>query len=110
MAWTLIDAAIGAIIGMLLELTIVFFFKRGKEDQMQGACKIVGCMRQRSIGKRGLCLVCYSAAKKKVESGHTTWKQLVEMGLCDSDSDSPFDDAYSRATDIPTPDYETGDQ
>lgn len=61
---------------------------------MQNGCMIQGCMRTKV--RRGLCLVCYSRANKKVEAGETTWAKLAEMGLCESDRD-PFDDAYSRA-------------
>lgn len=57
-------------------------------------CLIKACARPRA--KRGLCLICYSQAKKKVEAGETTWDKLVELGLCESDR-TPFDDAYDRA-------------
>lgn len=57
-------------------------------------CLIKGCMRART--RRGLCLVCYSKAKKKVEAGEATWDRLAEMGLCEHDAD-PFDAAYDEA-------------
>lgn len=62
---------------------------------MAELCKIKGCYRRQS--QRGLCLVCYSKAKKKVEAGETTWEKLVELGLCD-DVDDPFGDAYKKTT------------
>ena len=61
---------------------------------MNKICMIQGCARQAAT--RGLCLVCYSKAKKKVDEGATTWESLVKMGLCEKPSD-PFDDAYNRA-------------
>lgn len=30
---------------------------------------------------RGMCLLCYSQAKKTVDSGMWTWERLVEVGL-----------------------------
>lgn len=60
-------------------------------------CMITGCFRAQAPGKRGLCLICYSRAKKKVEAGETTWETLVKLGLCNGTSD-PFDDAYDKAT------------
>jgi hypothetical protein len=32
---------------------------------------------------KGLCMKCYSEAKKLVEAGTTTWEALAEMGLAD---------------------------
>lgn len=63
------------------------------EDERK-QCMIPRCMRM--VFKRGLCMVCYGKAKKKVQEGSTTWEQLEEVGLCKSDTD-PFDDAYSEA-------------
>lgn len=59
-----------------------------------GKCFIKVCVRPAAM--RGLCLVCYGKAKKKVESGETTWEQLEHLGLCKQES-NPFDDAYNRA-------------
>lgn len=30
---------------------------------------------------KGLCMKCYSAAKKMVEEGKTSWEELASMGL-----------------------------
>lgn len=38
---------------------------------------------------RGLCIKCYSAAKKLVEAGQTTWEDLEALDLCAVKSD-PF--------------------
>lgn len=51
----------------------------------------------RGLGaQRGLCLICYGKAKKKVEAGEVTWEELVEMGLCEGVAD-PFDEAFNNA-------------
>lgn len=49
--------------------------------------------------KRGLCMRCYSTAKKQVESGAVTWDELVGLGLAlsvaDADGD-PFTVALNK--------------
>lgn len=58
------------------------------------------CMIDKCMGvaaQRGMCLQCYSKAKKKVDAGLVTWERLAEMGLCTRDGDDPFNDAYTRA-------------
>jgi hypothetical protein len=40
---------------------------------------------------------CYSRAKKRVQSGQTTWDALVALGLCEA-SYNEFDAAYDLAT------------
>lgn len=59
-----------------------------------GKCLVSGCSRLEN--KRGLCLVCYSQAKRKVTAGQTTWEKLADLGLCKPET-TPFDDAYTRA-------------
>ena len=62
-------------------------------------CIIKACIRP--AGQyRGLCLICYSKAKKKVTAGEVTWKRLEELGLAAPDISDPFDDAYSKATEV----------
>ena len=39
-----------------------------------------GRIAVQNIG-RGLCMMCYSSAKKLVESGATTWTRLEEIGM-----------------------------
>lgn len=47
---------------------------------------------------RGLCLVCYSGAKKMIETGKTTWDDLVAMGLAlDKDGGDNFAQAFNKA-------------
>lgn len=58
-------------------------------------CLVPGCIRKASMRK--LCLICYSQAKQKVESGETTWEKLAVLGLCEKKEVNPFDDAYNRA-------------
>lgn len=38
---------------------------------------------------KGLCMKCYSAAKKMVEGKLTTWDELINMGMIHVE-DSPF--------------------
>ena len=61
-----------------------------------GMCLIPKCGGVAGANLKGLCMSCYKAAKRTVESGETTWEKLAEMGLCKGKT-TPFDDAYSRA-------------
>ena len=61
-----------------------------------GSCKVRCCGRQAAANMRGLCLPCYSDAKKMVQAGKATWEGLVQMGLCD-DLLSPFEQAFNKA-------------
>ena len=100
-----VKAALGALGGYLLKRVwrLVMGGKDVDEDRndglLLGRCFIKTCLRLPSANPahRGLCLVCFSKAKKKVESGDTTWDKLAEMGLCKSGGVDPFDDAYSKA-------------
>lgn len=61
-------------------------------------CMVPQCERPQALAmKRGLCMPCYSKAKKMVESGKTTWEQLEEMGLSKSQEDDPFTEAFNAA-------------
>lgn len=58
-------------------------------------CMINGCIRLAGPAyARGLCLRCYSQAKKVVTSGTHTWQTLAAMGLCRPDEET---DAFGRA-------------
>lgn len=96
MAWTLVEWTTETTVTWLTVSLMVLFFKRAKGVVMSERCMIPNCQRLAALGKRGLCLVCFSRAKKKVDSGETTWERLAEMRLCKSES-NPFDDAYTRA-------------
>lgn len=62
---------------------------------MTEKCIINGCSRP--AGRRGLCLICYSVAKRKVENNETTWDALVEVGLAQESPDSsPFEKEFKR--------------
>ena len=50
----------------------------------------------------GLCMKCYSEAKKMVEAGDTSWQQLEELGLVRGKS-SPFLSGYRKASEINKP-------
>lgn len=49
---------------------------------------------RRPPAKRGLCLVCYSRAKRAVESGKVTWDKLEEIELI-----LPSDDLFTAELD-----------
>ena len=46
---------------------------------------------------RGLCMRCYSQAKKSVAAGKVTWERLVEVGLALPSGD-PFNRALEERT------------
>lgn len=52
-------------------------------------CVVDKCTNTEAADCRGLCLKCYSIAKKMVASGKTTWEQLEENGMA-KPKDSPF--------------------
>ncbi len=91
MAWTLFEMVIGALAEMLSSIILKGIWRATMGER----CLIKACMRTAG-GKHGLCLVCYSRAKKKVDAGETTWEKLEELGLCKGQAD-PFDDAYTKA-------------
>lgn len=39
---------------------------------------------QGTAAHRGLCLKCYSTAKRAVEGGETTWEELEQLGMVES--------------------------
>lgn len=92
MVWTLVEGVTRALV-----VWIICLLSRKVWDRVMGdKCIIGGCFRQRA--QRGLCLVCYSKAKKKVESGET-WERLEQMGLVEREGD-PFEAAYDKAVDV----------
>lgn len=89
-AWTLLEASIKA-----LAVWLVCLLSRKVLDRiMSEKCLIDKCAR--SAAKRGLCLVCYSHAKRRVDGKEVTWKRLEELGLVIPES-GPFDAAYDNA-------------
>lgn len=64
-------------------------------------CLAKNCQRTASSSMgRGLCLVCYSKAKKMVAAGTTTWTELVSLGLAKpgvEEADDPFTQAFNEA-------------
>lgn len=67
---------------------------------MTPKCLTNACMRPAGAATgRGLCMVCYSRAKKMVEAGTTTWREIVDLGLAmpnDVDGD-PFTTQFNEA-------------
>lgn len=71
-----------------------------EDTVMAKNCMTKGCPRLSVHVGRGMCLVCYSRAKKLVESGQATWSGLVEMGLALPETDGgadPFTKAFNEA-------------
>lgn len=48
---------------------------------MPEKCLTTTCNAKEAASCRGLCMRCYSGAKRLVESGQTTWDQLAAMQL-----------------------------
>lgn len=63
-------------------------------------CLSKNCARRGTPIGRGLCLPCYSRAKKAVEAGATTWDEIVALGLAlpgEPDGGDPFTQALNEA-------------
>ena len=62
-------------------------------------CLTKGCMRPPAAAlKRGLCMPCYSAAKKMVDASKTTWTELVALGVAlDADTANLFTKSLEEA-------------
>lgn len=60
-------------------------------------CIISGCPAKAAANMRGLCMRCYSRAKKKVEAGETTWLELEQLLLArPAEYNDPFDAEFAR--------------
>lgn len=64
----------------------------------QNKCVIEGCGRPRAEAlKKGLCMSCYSRAKKMIDAGKTTWNELENRGLCvTTEATDPFSVAFNK--------------
>lgn len=62
-------------------------------------CFIAACKRPTAQRTRGLCMVCYKAAKAKVDNGEVSWERLADLLLCKPSEGNPFDEAYKKAVD-----------
>ncbi len=58
-------------------------------------CLTPECQSQMGDPKsyKGLCMKCYSAAKRMVEAGTTTWEQLAAMGMVKAE-ETDFERAF----------------
>ncbi len=67
---------------------------------MSVECMTPGCRMRRAElagSGRGLCLTCYSKAKKLVASGQTTWEYLEKVGLTEKGTvGDPFTEAFNK--------------
>lgn len=57
--------------------------------QTPPACQTPMCSSKAAVQCRGLCMRCYSQAKKLVEMGQVTWDDLEAKGVC-SMEETPF--------------------
>lgn len=66
---------------------------------MTNKCIVKGCHRQAATVNmyRGMCLVCYSRAKKAVDEKKLTWARLEELGLALPADHDPLGDALREA-------------
>lgn len=56
--------------------------KRGrpkKETSEYEVCRVPGC--EKPAATRGICTKCYSAIKRNISRGNTTWEEVIEAGL-----------------------------
>lgn len=63
-------------------------------QQFQITCLVPACKKRVGGQTKGLCMSCYSKAKKKVDAGETTWEELADMGLAAKQAD-PFEQAFN---------------
>lgn len=64
---------------------------------MIDSCMTSGCFGKAAPANgRGLCMKCYSTAKRAVENGKTTWEKMEELGLVGRKAD-PFEEALKKA-------------
>lgn len=59
-------------------------------------CMTEGCTAVRYADGRGLCMNCYSKAKKMVEAKKTTWEELESMGLVELKVTDKFTMAFNN--------------
>lgn len=61
-------------------------------------CIVGDCKSKPAAQCKGLCMKCYSTAKKLVTSGETTWEELYRMNLAVDESE-PFVRAFNSKKD-----------
>lgn len=59
-------------------------------------CLIKTCGKPPAVNSKGLCLKCYSQAKKLVLAGSTTWEDLISKGLA-QEEETPFMKAFKES-------------
>ncbi len=62
---------------------------------LRGTCLTPDCKSKTAADCKGLCMRCYSTAKKMVEAGRTTWGQLEQLGLIEMGKDA-FTKAFEQ--------------
>ena len=59
-------------------------------------CLVGTCRKSKAAGCKGMCMKCYSSAKKLVTIGKTTWDELVEMGMAEIEATDEFTLEFQR--------------
>jgi hypothetical protein len=54
------------------------------------------CTKPAYVSGKGLCMTCYSKAKKLVASGKTTWEELEELDMIESTKPDMFTVAFNK--------------
>lgn len=64
---------------------------------IQQKCLVPACKKMEAPDMKGLCVSCYSSAKKVVDAGNTTWEAIEALGLCRLKGKSdPFSDELKK--------------
>lgn len=64
---------------------------------MTSPCLTKNCRGFAAADCRGLCMKCYSQAKKLVQDGKTSWDELESMGLATPKAGTPFLDQFNAS-------------
>lgn len=66
------------------------------ERERERKCLTADCRSDKAAGLRGLCMKCYSRAKKLVAGGATTWEELAQLGMVESKDKDPFETEFLK--------------
>lgn len=63
---------------------------------MNQTCITEGCNKPAFVSGKGLCMTCYSRAKKMVVSGKTNWEELEEMEMVEPTKPDKFTALFNK--------------
>lgn len=58
---------------------LVSVLQSSRSTQTEEICLVPGC--QSVVAARGMCLQCYSTAKRNIQRGNATWDEFIAAGL-----------------------------